>query len=326
MDAPLLEISGLTVAYPMGGRDVPVIDGVELTVRRGEIVGVVGESGSGKTITAYSIVRLLEAPGRITGGSIRFDGADLAAVPEEAMRDIRGRRIAMVLQDPTATLNPVLTIGAQMAEAITCHAAADARAVRKRCVEALKRVGIANPEERLQAYPHELSGGMRQRVAIATAMLNGPDLLIADEPTTALDVTIQAQILHEVQRLLAASGASALWISHDLSVVSSIADVIAVMYAGRVVEEGPCDQVIAAPAHPYTRGLLDAFPEVGAQGERLKQIPGSVGSPAARPGGCSFRPRCGRATRACEGEPERREIRPGQFVRCFHPLAPGDVA
>jgi peptide/nickel transport system ATP-binding protein len=326
MSETLLEISNLAVEYPIDDRPVRVVDGVDLVLKRGRIMGVVGESGSGKSVTAYSILGLLDHSGRVPEGSIVFDGVDLLRLSEKQLRSYRGNRIAMIFQDPMTTLNPVLTIGAQMADTITAHASVGARDARDRCIEALRKVGIANPETRIDAYPHELSGGMRQRVAIATAMLNNPALLIADEPTTALDVTIQAQILSEVQKVLAASSTSALWISHDLSVVSSIADEIAVMYGGRVVEIGPADEIITNAAHPYTVGLLNAFPDASEPGTQLRQIRGNVGSPASRPSGCSFRNRCDRATDACASRPPRVSRGPGHSLWCFHPVVKGQPA
>ena len=254
-----LEVEDLTVRFPTAGGDRPAVDAVSFTLRRGQTLGLVGESGSGKTMTGYAILNLVPPPGRVTGGRVRLDGQDLVGLPESAMRDLRGNRIALVMQDPMACLNDVLRVGTQMTEAVSAHRRVRPAQARSMARDALGRMGIPHPEERLDAYPHEFSGGMRQRIAIATALLNHPDVIIADEPTTALDVTIQAQILSEVQRICAADGMAMLWITHDLSVVAGLADAIAVMYAGRIVERGACDAVIAAPLHPYAEGLTDGL-------------------------------------------------------------------
>src|SRR5215813_10879820 len=239
---------------------VKAVDGVSFTIAQGEVLGLVGESGSGKTVTGFSLLGLVDPPGRIVDGSIRLDGEELVGAPQERLRALRGRKIAMIFQDPMMTLNPVLRIDTQMIEAITAHANVSWSAARARAAEALRAVGIASAVERLSAYPHQFSGGMRQRVAIAIALLHRPRLLIADEPTTALDVTIQSQILAEVQSLCAQSGTALIWITHDLAVVAGLADRIAVMYAGRIVEEGPVEAVLGSPLHPYTRGLVGSIP------------------------------------------------------------------
>src|SRR5690606_25373434 len=260
---------------------------------------LVGESGSGKSILGFSIMNQLTHPGRITGGSIEFDGVDLVRLPQEEMRRLRGKRIAMIFQDPMMTLNPVLRIDTQMTEAIYAHERVSRREALRRARDALAMVGIPSPDERLRSYPHEFSGGMRQRVAIAIALLNEPDLIIADEPTTALDVTIQAQILHEVLRLSRERNIALIWISHDLSVVSRLADRVAVMYGGRIVEPGAVRDVIHRPHHPYTRGLIDSLPGTAKRGERLKQISGSPPNMLFPPPGCAFSPRCPRRTDRC---------------------------
>jgi peptide/nickel transport system ATP-binding protein len=264
---------------------------------------------------------LVDAPGRITAGTIRFEGHDLATLPNSALRRLRGNRIAMIFQDPMMTLNPVLRIDAQMLETIHAHRAVSRRTALDLARAALVRVGIAAPDERLRAYPHQFSGGMRQRVAIAIALLNDPALIIADEPTTALDATIQGQILFEMQKLSRETGAAMLWITHDLSVIAGLADRVCVMYAGSVVESGPTAAVLTAPRHPYTRGLLDSVPGATPAHTRLKQIPGlppSLLDPAA---GCPFRPRCQRATADCEqSPPAQRPGRDARSFRCFHPL------
>jgi peptide/nickel transport system ATP-binding protein len=242
------------------------------------------------------------------------------------MRHLRGNRVAMIFQDPMMTLNPVLRIDVQMIEAILAHEKTSVQRARARAREALVKVGIPSPDERLEAYPHQFSGGMRQRVAIAIALLNQPDLIIADEPTTALDVTIQGQILYEMQKLTRETGAAVIWITHDLSVVAGLADRVSVMYAGRIVEQGSCEEVLAHPAHPYTRGLLDSVPANNERGRRLKQIPGMTPSLLELPPGCPFRERCAYADTECDASPDMRAIgSSGQHVRCFHPLRPEEA-
>ncbi len=300
---------------------VKAVDGVGFSVAPGEVLGLVGESGSGKTVTGWSILGLVDPPGRIVAGSIRLDGEELVGCPEERLRDYRGRKIAMIFQDPMMTLNPVLRIDTQMIEALTAHERVSRSAARARALAALAAVGIASPRERLRAYPHQLSGGMRQRVAIAIALLNRPRVLIADEPTTALDVTIQSQILAEVQALCAQNGTALIWITHDLAVVAGLADRIAVMYAGRIVEEGPVDAMFAQPLHPYTRGLIGSVPSRGQRGAPLLQIPGMPPSAAHRAPGCAFAPRCPRADAACRSEPPMADHGGGRAARCWHPHA-----
>ncbi|HEY3073948.1 MAG TPA: ABC transporter ATP-binding protein, partial [Burkholderiales bacterium] len=291
------------------------VDGVSFQVRAGEVLGLVGESGCGKTVTGFSILGLVDPPGRIVGGRIVFEGRDLVGLPEDEMRRVRGARIAMVFQDPMMTLNPVLRIDTQMVEALRAHQDIDRENARRLAREALERVGIASAESRLRAYPHQFSGGMRQRVAIAIALLNRPKLLIADEPTTALDVTIQAQILYEAQKLCRESGTALIWITHDLSVVAGLADRICVMYAGRIVEQGSVDEVLDAPLHPYTHGLLGSVPSRNRRGTPLAQIPGMTPSLIDLPPGCAFRSRCPRATAACTEDPQLEEHK-GRLVRC----------
>jgi peptide/nickel transport system ATP-binding protein len=298
---------------------VKAVDGVSFEIARGEVLGLVGESGSGKTVTGWSMLGLLDPPGRIVEGSIRLNGEELVGCPDETLRAHRGRDIAMIFQDPMMTLNPVLRIDTQMIEAITAHEKVSRRAARARALAALKAVGMSAAEERLKAYPHHLSGGMRQRVAIAIALLHKPQVLIADEPTTALDVTIQSQILAEVQALCAESGTALIWITHDLAIVSGLADRIAVMYAGRIVEQGPVDAVFARPLHPYTHGLIGSIPRRGQHGAPLTQIPGMPPSPADRPPGCAFAPRCPRADLACAAAPAMENHGTGRAARCWHP-------
>jgi peptide/nickel transport system ATP-binding protein len=267
----------------------------------------------------FSLLGLVDPPGRIVGGSIRLLGRELRGLGSEELRDIRGRLIAMIFQDPMAALNPVLTIETQMRLAIASHERVSRMAARARAIEVLDRVGIPDAARRVTAYPHQFSGGMRQRVAIATVLLHRPAVIVADEPTTALDVSIQGQILAELRSLVDEFGTSLIWISHDLAVVSAISERIAVMYAGRIVEEGPTASVLTAPLHPYTRGLLDSLPSQAKPGEELKQIPGSTPSLLRLPEGCAFRPRCSRATELCATAPPLTRNGPRGF-RCHHPL------
>jgi peptide/nickel transport system ATP-binding protein len=319
MRAPLLEVRDLRTHFLTRAGVAKAVDGVSFSLGRGEILGLVGESGSGKSVTGFSLLGLVDPPGRIVGGSIRFDGRELVGLPPAEMRALRGRRLAMVFQDPQATLNPVLSIGAQMALAVRAHEAVSERAALARAAAVLARVGIPDAARRLGAYPHEFSGGMRQRVAIAMALLHGPDLIVADEPTTALDVSIQAQILAEMKALAAESGTALIWISHDLATVSALADRVLVMYAGRIVETGPVGAVLRAPIHPYTRGLLDSLPAMAAPGQRLRQIPGTAPSLLAVPEGCAFAPRCPRADAACGAPPPEARL-PDRLALCHHPI------
>ena len=325
MSVPLLEVEGLRTHFFTKAGVVKAVDDVSFTVSKGEVLGLVGESGSGKTMTGYSIMGLIDPPGRIVSGRIVFDGRDLRALSPEALRQLRGNRIAMIFQDPMMTLNPVLRIDVQMVETILAHESLPRAAALERSRAALVRVGIPSPDERLTAYPHQFSGGMRQRVAIAIALLNNPDLIIADEPTTALDVTIQGQILYEMQKLTRETGAAMIWVTHDLAVVAGLADRVCVMYAGRIVEEGTVADVIEAPVHPYTQGLLDSVPSRTPRGVRLRPIQGMAPSLADLPLGCAFRDRCGRAIDACLGAPERRpigDLSRGRAVRCHNPVPP----
>ncbi len=311
---PLLAIEGLRVRF---GRAYPV-DGVDLRLDAGQTLGLVGESGCGKTLTALAILRLVPPPGRIAGGSIGFAGRDLLACEEAAMRAVRGAAIGMVFQEPMTALNPVLTVGAQIAEAVTLHERVGRRAARARAIEMLRLVEIPAPERRVDAYPHQLSGGMRQRVMLAIALACRPQLLIADEPTTALDVTIQAQILDLIGALQRELGMALLLVTHDLGVVAERADTVAIMYAGRVVETGPAARVLGAPRHPYTRGLLASLPRLGAAGGRLAAIPGTVPDAAQLPSGCRFRDRCPDAIAACaEIDPTLQPVAPDQQAACI---------
>ncbi len=319
MTAALVDVAGLRTSFFTVDGEVRSVDGVSFRLDRGEVLGVVGESGSGKSVMGLSLLGLIDSPGRVVGGSIRFDGQELAGAPEPLLRKIRGRRIAMIFQDPLMALNPVLRIETTLVETLKAHFAIGTAEARERALQALADVGIASPVERIRGYPHELSGGMRQRVAIAAALLPGPEVIIADEPTTALDVTIQAQILHLLQKLVIDRGLALILISHDLSVVASLADRVAVMYAGRIVETGPIDRLLAAPAHPYTRGLIGSVPAMSPPGQPLPQIRGAPPSPLERPAGCAFAPRCERARPACQDMPELAPLEPGHETRCWYP-------
>ena len=326
---PVLVVEALRTHFFTKSGVVRAVDGVDLRVEAGQVLGLVGESGSGKSMTGYSIMGLVDAPGRIVAGRVLLKGRDLRALSAEQLRDVRGNRIAMIFQDPMMSLNPVLSIATQMIETMLAHRSVHGNTpkarLREYAAETLARVGIASPRERLAAYPHQLSGGMRQRVAIAIALLNKPDLIICDEPTTALDATIQGQILYEMQKLCRESGTALLWITHDLAVIAGLADTVSVMYAGRIVESGTTEEVLEAPRHPYTQGLIASTPAAAGAGRhpthrRLAQIPGMPPSLSALPQGCAFRPRCTRATEACLTEPPLVVDASGRGLRCFHPI------
>jgi peptide/nickel transport system ATP-binding protein len=317
---PTLVVDDLRTWFHTRSGIVKAVDGVSFTVDPGKVLGLVGESGSGKTVTGFSIIGLVDPPGRVEGGRILYKGKNLVGLEEEAMRRLRGSRIAMIFQDPMMTLNPVLRVETQMVEAVQAHEKVSHEEARQRARDALGQVGIPSPDERLAAYPHQFSGGMRQRVAIAIALINKPDVIVADEPTTALDVTIQAQILYEVQKLCRQTGTALIWITHDLSVVASLADEICVMYAGRIVEHGAVDDVLDRPAHPYTQGLIGSVPSRNRKGAPLQQIPGVMPSLLNLPPGCSFRLRCPRADAACVAEPAPFAVTPGRMARCFYPF------
>lgn len=316
---PTLELRDLRTHFFTRAGVLPAVDGVSFKLERGRILGLVGESGSGKSVTGFSIMGLVDAPGRIVGGEILFQGRELTQLAPRELRTLQGNRIAMIFQDPMMTLNPVLRIDVQMIEAVRAHSRVSKAQARDLARDTLGMMGIPSPEERLRAYPHQLSGGMRQRVAIAIALLHRPDLIIADEPTTALDVTIQAQILSEVQKLARQHGTSLIWITHDLSVVAGLADEVAVMYAGRIVEYGQVDAVLDSPLHPYTAGLIGSLPGNNQRGQRLRQIPGMTPNLLNLPAGCAFSNRCPRATAACQVRPELTSPLPNRLVRCFHP-------
>ncbi len=341
--APALEVRALRTQFPTRAGVLRAVDGVSFAVGRGRILGLVGESGSGKSVTGFSVMGLVEPPGRVVSGQVLLDGEDVTRLPPAAMRRVRGARVAMVFQDPLMTLNPVLRVGTQMVAAVRAHDRVSRAAARARARDALATVGIPSPAERLDAYPHQLSGGMRQRVAIATALLHRPAAIIADEPTTALDVSIQGQILAEVRRLADDTGTAFLWISHDLAVVSSLADDVCVMYAGRIVERGPVAAVIAAPRHPYTAALIGAVPSGHAPGTRLPQLadaaapgagggagkggagtrgtgPGGAGEDGGAAEGCRFRGRCPRARPDCALEPPELRFGDGHSALCRYPV------
>jgi peptide/nickel transport system ATP-binding protein/oligopeptide transport system ATP-binding protein len=295
------------------------VDGVDLSVARGCTLGIVGESGCGKSVLSLSVMRLVAHPGRIAGGRVEFDGRNLLDLPMAEMRAIRGNRIAMIFQEPMTSLNPVFTVGDQITEAMRAHdRSASTAALRSRAIDALARVRIPAPERRLDEYPHQMSGGMRQRVMIAMALACAPDLLIADEPTTALDVTVQAQILDLLRELQQQTGMAIILITHDLGVVAEMADEVAVMYAGRVVERGPGAAVFDDPQHPYTLGLLGSIPKIEEQRDRLLAIEGAVPPPFALPQGCRFHPRCVFAIPECtQQDPPLRELGPGHRAACI---------
>lgn len=317
----VLSVENLATHFMTRAGVIKAVDGVSFSVSEGEVLGLVGESGSGKSVTGYSIMGLVDPPGEIVGGSIKIAGREIIGLNEPEMRRLRGKEVAMIFQDPMMTLNPVLRIDTQMTEAILAHENVSKKAALARAQQALERVGIPSAAERLKAYPHQFSGGMRQRVAIATALLNHPKLIIADEPTTALDVTIQSQILAEIQQLCAESGTALVWITHDLTVVAGLAQRIAVMYAGRVVELGNVDDVLDNPVHPYTKGLLGSLPSAVKHGEPLEQIPGSTPSLGRLPAGCAFSPRCKDATEIChQTVPQQQTFEGGRTARCHHPI------
>jgi len=322
----VLEIENLQTHFFTTGGVVRAVDGVSYTVRRGETLGVVGESGCGKSVTALSVLRLVaDPPGRIIGGAIRFEGTDLLPLTETEMEDIRGNDISMIFQEPMTSLNPLMTVGRQISEAIALHRGISRRDALDQAIEILRRVHIPEPERRAHAYPHQLSGGMRQRVMIAMAVSCSPKLLIADEPTTALDVTIQAQILDLMRELQDTLGTAIILITHDMGVVAENADRVVVMYAGKKVEEASAQELFERPGHPYTKGLLGSIPNVEVAAHirnrrpRLNEIKGMVPSLADLPRGCTFAPRCGLASDQCrEAYPPLMQYRPGHWVSCWH--------
>lgn len=317
--APLLRIRDLRTSFFTSEGEVRVVDGVSLDIADGETVGLVGESGCGKSVTALSIIRLLDRDtGRIVSGEVLFRGRNPASGGEEEMRRIRGNEISMIFQEPMTSLNPVMTVGDQIAESVRIHQGASRRTARERAIEMLRLVKIPEPRKRVRSYPHEFSGGQRQRVMIAMALACTPKLLIADEPTTALDVTIQAQILDLIGELQKQLGMAVLLITHDLGVVAEQADVVAVMYAGKIVEQAPPEKIFSRPLHPYTVGLLNSMPGRLPPKSNLEAIPGMVPSPLDWPTGCRFRNRCSRAEHSCaQAEPLLVETEAGHSVACF---------
>jgi peptide/nickel transport system ATP-binding protein len=318
---PVLNVENLKTYFFTKAGVVKAVDDVSFSVDEGKVLGLVGESGSGKTVTGFSIMGLVDPPGRIVGGRVLLEGENLLERRDDAMRRLRGDRIAMIFQDPMMTLNPVLRIDTQMIETVLAHQAVSRQRARELSRAALGRVGIPSPDDRLKAYPHQLSGGMRQRVAIAIALLNNPRVIVADEPTTALDVTIQAQILFEVQKMARETGTAMIWITHDLSVIAGLADEVCVMYAGRIVESGPTADLLDSPKHPYTAGLIASIPSRNVRGQPLKQIPGMTPSLLRLKPGCPFRDRCPNAGAACEVMPEITRPSPVRTLRCFYPMA-----
>ena len=315
---PLLEVRALRTAFETPQGDVYAVDGVSLSVAAGRTLGLVGESGCGKTMTALSVLRLMPPGARIAGGYILFDGRDLVGLPEREMRHVRGNAIAMVFQEPMSSLNPVFSVGDQIGEAVRLHQGLGRRAARQKAIEMLQLVEMPEPERRVDEYPHQLSGGMRQRVMIAMALSCHPRLLIADEPTTALDVTIQAQILDLLAGLQRRLDMAMMLVTHDLGIVAERTDDVAIMYAGRIVEHAPVQALFARPLHPYTRGLLNSIPKVGAaRTRRLEAIPGLVPDLRHLPAGCRFRDRCSYAIDACtHTDPPLHELHPGHAVAC----------
>jgi oligopeptide/dipeptide ABC transporter ATP-binding protein len=318
---PVLDIRELTTRFDTRRGPVTAVDRFSLTLEAGETMGLVGESGCGKSVTALSVMRLLPRPaGRIAGGQILFKGKDLAALPEAGMRRIRGNEISMIFQEPMTSLNPVYTVGFQIVEAVRRHRRMDRRAAREEAVRMLNLVGIPEPAARVDDYPHQLSGGMRQRVMIAMALSCRPAVMIADEPTTALDVTIQAQILDLMNRLKAEIGMAVMLITHDLGVVAETCRRVAVMYAGRIVEATDVRTLFHRPAHPYTVGLFQSLPRIGGRQGRLRPIPGAVPSLQRLPPGCAFQERCFRSEDQCRRDPPWTAVGPGHRVRCWHPM------
>jgi len=319
VNGPLLQVEGLRTVFRSSVGEIGAVDGVDLAVPRGRTLGIVGESGCGKSMLSLSVMRLVPPPGRIAAGRVILDGRNLLELSSAEMREVRGARVAMIFQEPMTSLNPVHTIGRQITEAMRAHdKAASAKDLRDRAIEALKHVRIPSPERRFDDHPHQLSGGMRQRVMIAMALACRPALLIADEPTTALDVTVQAQILDLLRELQAETGMSIILITHDLGVVAEMADEVAVMYAGRVIERATAAEIFASPQHPYTLGLLGSIPRLDEDRDRLLAIEGTVPPPFALPKGCRFHPRCPFAIEACKAaQPALEQVAPGHLAACI---------
>ena len=302
MTEPVLSVQNLRVEFTTRRGVLRAIDGISFDIAKGEVLGVVGESGAGKSVTGNAVIGLIDAPGRIAGGEIRLSGRRIDNLPAEEMRKIRGKRIGMIFQDPLTSLNPLYKIGEQIVETIRTHSSLSESAARKRAIELLAEVGIPAPDKRIDSYPHEFSGGMRQRVVIALAICADPELIIADEPTTALDVSVQAQIISLIRRLGRDHGTAVMLVTHDMGVIAETCDRVAVMYSGRIAEIGPVQDVIRNPLHPYAKGLMGAIPTLAIEADRLVQIPGSMPRLSAIPPGCAFNPRCALAFDRCRTE------------------------
>ena len=324
MSTLLLEVEGLSTHFMTANGLLKAVDNVSFTLGEGEIAGLVGESGSGKSVTGFSLLGLVDPPGRVVAGSVRLQGRELVGLSNSALRQVRGREISMVFQDPSTTLNPVLSIGEQMRLALAAHENMTRQAADARCIDVLNQVGIPDATSRLDHFPHQFSGGMRQRVAIAMALLNRPKLIICDEPTTALDVSIQAQILLQMKSLAKDFGTALIWISHDLSTVSSLASKLLVMYAGRLIEMGPTRDVLRAPHHPYTQGLLNSLPDHAHPGQPLAQIKGQMPSLIGLDERCGFLSRCEKAGPLCQTTPPW-EKGTHHYARCHYPLDGGQA-
>ena len=318
MSTPLLQVKNLSTSFNVDSGEVRAVNGISFNLDKGKVLGIVGESGSGKSVTAYSIMRILVEPGKITGGQILFNGEDIVNFSKKQMREFRGKRISIIFQDPMTSLNPVYTIGNQLREAILLHTDRNREQANARALEMLQLVGVNEPEKRLKQYPHELSGGMRQRVMIAMALACEPDILIADEPTTALDVTIQAQILELMQELQKKLGMAIIMITHDLGVVAQMCDEVVVMYAGSICEQGTADEIFYNPRHEYTKGLMRSIPTAENNGQRLQPITGTPIDLLNMPKGCPFAPRCDAAMKVClTCRPERMAINDEHFATCW---------
>ncbi|MBZ6078547.1 ABC transporter ATP-binding protein [Microvirga puerhi] len=315
MENPVLSVRDLRVEFVTRRGTLKAIDGISFDIGRGEVLGVVGESGAGKSVTGSAVIGLIDPPGRIAGGEILFAGKRIDHLPPDEMRKVRGKRIGMIFQDPLTSLNPLYTVGEQLIETIRTHTSLSASSARKRAIDLLAEVGIPAPDRRIDSYPHEFSGGMRQRVVIALAICVEPELIIADEPTTALDVSVQAQIISLLKRLGHQHGAAIMLVTHDMGIIAETADRVAVMYAGRIAEIGPVHEVVRRPLHPYAQGLMGAIPTLQGDTQRLTQIPGSMPRLSAIPPGCSFNPRCPSAFARCQRE------KPKPIAREKHPVA-----
>lgn len=324
----VLDVQNLTTQFKTADGIVHAVNGVSFHLNAGEFLGVVGESGSGKSVTMMSLLKLIPMPpGEIVGGTANFDGDDLLQLPLDELQDVRGGRVGFIFQDPMTSLNPVLTVGRQLTESIRRHTDASRRDAKAKAVELLATVGIPDAEQRVKNYPHEMSGGMRQRVMIAMALSCSPEVIIADEPTTALDVTIQAQIIDEVRKLRESRGTAVVWITHDLAVVAGLADRVIVMYGGRIVEEAPVAALYTTARHPYTHGLLRSLPRLDQHGQELYSIDGQPPNMLREPVGCSFAPRCAHATDRCrEEQPQLREVGLGHNVACHWNIVDGQGA